>query len=187
MSMTNHPSQSSSSSQMLKSHDCRARDIKRRLDVIQKKMTDLQELGVPCAFCYVSRNTGSLFTSGTQRMTAIIQQSRDEILDNLSSAETDAVVVAQTGESTDNQMDSMPPSCCDKTVVHMVLPPLSQPLADLSLHELHSLIVGIIKDLGIKWSDDKPPFWPADIPFQYPRTAPDGFQGIFSEFIEVHV
>ena len=165
MSMTNHPI--TSSSQMLKSHDCRARDIKRRLDVIQKKMTDLQELGVPCAFCYVSRNTGSLFTSGTEGMTKIIEKSRDAILDNLSEP-----ALTQSGEG----QSDIP--CSDKRVIRMVLPLLPQPLADLSLHELRSSIVGIIKDLGIKWSDNKPPFWPAAIPFQYPQTAPDGFQGL---------
>ena len=31
-------------------HDCRSRDIRRRLEVIQKKITDLQELGVPCSY-----------------------------------------------------------------------------------------------------------------------------------------
>ena len=165
MSMTNHPN-NLSSSQMLKSHDCRARDIKRRLDVIQKKMTDLQELGVPCAFCYVSvRNTGSLFTMGNKAMTRIIEESRDVMLENLAEIQLD-----KTNKS--------PPDISnDQREVHMVLPPLPQPLNELSLYELRSLIVGIIKDLGIKWSEAKPPFWPESIPFQYPRTTPEGFQG----------
>lgn len=164
--MTNHPN-ALSSPQMLRSHDCRARDIKRRLDVIQKKMTDLQELGVPCAFCYVSvRNTGSLFTMGNKAMTQIIEECRDVMLENLAEIRPNTANKSPSDISNDQPRE-----------VHMVLPPLPQPLNELSLYELRSLIVGIIKDLGIKWSEAKPPFWPESIPFQYPRTAPEGFQG----------
>ena len=168
--MTNHPQGSTSSScssigvsSAMKSHDCRARDIKRRLEVIQKKMADLQELGVPCAFSYISvRNTGALFTMGNKAMTKVIEESRDLILEKL--AETQ-MVSYQKGISSDGRE------------IHMILPPLPRPLNELNLHDLRGLVVGIIKDLGMKWSDQKPPFWPQSIPFQYPRTAPEGFQG----------
>ena len=172
MSMTNYPL-TASSSQTLKSHDCRARDIRRRLEVIQKKMSDLQELGVPCAFCYISvRNTGSLFTMGNQAMTQVIEESRDIILEKLSDAQ-----LAERKEEVRG----------DQKEIHMVLPPLSRPLDELNLHDLRALIVGILKDLGIKWSDKKPPFWPEAIPFQYPRTAPEGLQGMCSQISLLHM
>lgn len=142
------------------SHDCRSRDIKRRLEVIQKKMSDLQELGVACGFCYVSvRNSGTLFTMGNQAITQAIEQSRDAILQELSKGSP-----KETHPSDGKQ-------------IHMLLPPLPAPLDELGLQDLRGLVVGIVKDLGLKWSDSKPSFWPREIPFQYPRTAPDGFQG----------
>ena len=146
-------------------HDCRSRDIKRRLEVIQKKMADLQELGVPCAFCYISiRNSGTLFTMGNSAITQVIEHSRDVIFQQLSKN--------QNGTSSDQESPQW-----ERKEIHMLLPPLPAPLEDLSLQDLRGLVVGIIKDLGLKWSDPKPLFWPQEIPFQYPRNAPDGFQG----------
>lgn len=178
MSMTNYPTSSTStpskstgegsalsSGHILRSHDCRARDIKRRLEVIQKKMTDLQELGVPCGFCYISaRNTGTLFTMGNSAITQVIEQSRDLILQQLSKVQSGITQQEIRHEEKE---------------IHMLLPPLPAPLDELSLHDLRGLVVGIVKDLGLKWSDPKPLFWPEEVPFQYPRTAPEGFQGIF--------
>lgn len=130
-------------------------------------MADLQELGVPCAFSYISvRNTGALFTMGNKAMTKVIEESRDLILEKLSETQT---VSYQQGISSDGRE------------IHMILPPLPRPLNELNLHDLRGLVVGIIKDLGMKWSDQKPPFWPQSIPFQYPRTAPEGFQGSWTK------
>ena len=150
-----------------KTHECRARDIKRRLEVIQKKMADLQELGVPCAFCYTSmRNTGTLFTMGNTAMTQVIESCRDAILQQLSEQPSVADVQPVVGVPT-----------AEAREIHMVLPPLPAPLEELSLYDLKALVVGIIKDLGLKWTEPKPAFWPDDVPYQYPRSAPDGFQG----------
>ena len=152
-----------SNSMGVRNHDCRARDIKRRLEVIQKKMADLQELGVPCAFCHISiRNTGTLFTMGNKAMTDVIESCQDVILEQLSKS-CSSVDSHDTSDQTKE--------------VHMLLPPLPGPLDELGLHDLRALVVGIIKDLGIKWSSPRPPFWPQEIPFQYPRSVPDGFQG----------
>ena len=152
------------------SHECRSRDIRRRLEVIQKKMTDLQELGIPCAFCYVSvRNTGSLFTMGDSTITQVIEGCSDTILQQVSET--------QTHHHKHQHMLQHPAGVQRSAEVRMVLPPLPTPLEQLGAHELRTLVVGIIKDLQLKWTDPKPPFWPSDIPFQNPRSVPEGFQG----------
>jgi hypothetical protein len=151
-----------------KAHECRSRDIKRRLEVIQKKMTDLQELGVPCGFCYISaRNSGTLFTVGNSAITQVIEQSRDAILHQLSTSQNTPHV-------------SQLPETDTTKEVHMLLPPLPAPLNDLTLQDLRGLVVSIVKDLGLKWTDPKPSFWPENIPFQYPRSAPESFQGCWT-------
>ena len=143
--------------------DSRMRDIRRRVEVIQKKLADLQEMGVPCAFCYSSvRNTGSIFTLGDVRITDVIEQHRNEILCNLmeggSQVEVDLMSNSQE--------------------IHLILPVLPAPLDKLRRTTLQSMIVGILKDLGIRWSDPKPIWWPEDIPFVPPRSAPENFAGI---------
>ena len=136
----------------------RARDIRRRVDVIQKKLSDLEELGVPCAFCYSSvRNTGSLFTIGDHRITDVMERHKNEILKNLIDGRQNA----------DDR----------KKEIHLILPPLPAPLDELNRSMMQSLIVGILKDLGLRWSDPKPQWWPLDIPFFPPRAMPDSFKG----------
>eukprot|EP00731_Ephydatia_muelleri_P038470 Em0774g3a len=64
--------------------DSRARDVRRRVEVIQRKLADLRQLGVICAFTYTSvRNSGSFFTLGDQRITDVIECHKDEIVRNL--------------------------------------------------------------------------------------------------------
>ena len=142
--------------------DSRMRDIRRRVEVIQKKLGDLQEMGVPCAFCYSSvRNTGSIFTLGDKRITDVVERHRNEILCNLmdeSHAENSKI-----GSSLQE--------------IHLILPVLPAPLEELNRATLQSMIIGILKDLGIRWSDPKPVWWPRDIPFISPRTVPDNFNG----------
>lgn len=143
--------------------DSRMRDIRRRVEVIQKKLADLQEMGVPCAFCYSSvRNTGSIFTLGDTRITDVIERYRNEILCNLMDE-------SHAGNSKVNS---------SLQEIHLILPVLPAPLEDLNRTTLQSMIVGILKDLGIRWSDPKPVWWPADIPFVPPRSVPDNFTGI---------
>lgn len=142
--------------------DMRARDIRRRVEVIQKKLSDLQELDIPCAFCYSSvRNTGSLFTLGDRRITDVMEKHKNEILKNLIENERDA---------TDER----------KQEIHLILPPLPAPLDELNRSVMQSLIVGILKDLGLRWSDPKPEWWPMDVPFFSPRSVPDSFKGEYS-------
>ena len=146
-------------SQLSRLPDMRARDIRRRVEVIQKKLSDLQELDIPCAFCYSSvRNTGSLFTLGDRRITDVMERHKNEILRNL--------------------IESKPESVSERRQeIRLILPPLPGPLSELSRGTMQSLIVGILKDLGIRWSDPKPQWWPMDIPFFSPRSIPDSFKG----------
>lgn len=144
--------------------DSRMRDIRRRVEVIQKKLADLQEMGVPCAFCYSSvRNTGSIFTLGDKRITDVIEQHRNEILCNL----------MEGGNQAEADLVSNPQE------IHLILPVLPSPLDELGRTTLQSMIVGILKDLGIRWTDPKPVWWPEDIPFVPPRSAPESFAGIY--------
>jgi hypothetical protein len=155
-------------SQLSRLPDMRARDIRRRVEVIQKKLSDLQELDVPCAFCYSSvRNTGSLFTLGDRRITDVMERHKNEILRNL--------------------IETKPPESGSERSqeIHLILPPLPGPLSQLGRSTLQSLIVGILKDLGIRWSDPKPQWWPMDVPFFSPRSIPDTFKGWHSFFEEV--
>ncbi len=144
------------------------RDIRRRVEVIQKKLADLQEMGVPSAFCYSSvRNTGSVFTLGDNRITDVIERHRNEILFNLM-------------DGSGNGHDSDITAGSSSKELHLILPVLPAPLEDLNRATLQSMVVGILKDLGIRWSDSKPIWWPADIPFVPPRSLPENFTGITS-------
>lgn len=139
--------------------DCRARDVQRRIDVVQKKLADLQKLGIPCAFCYTSaRNTGSLFTVGDKRITDVVEAHKNDILRNLKNRTSD---------------------CSDSVSkeIRLILPPLPAPLWSLSRATMQSLVVGILKDLGLRWSDPKPSWWPLDVPFVSPSVHPAGEEG----------
>ncbi len=143
--------------------DSRMRDIRRRVEVIQKKLADLQEMGVPCAFCYSSvRNTGSIFTLGDKRITDVIERYRNEILCNM---------MEESMQTSDSDANS------SLQEIHLILPVLPAPLEELNRSALQSMIVGILKDLGIRWSDPKPVWWPEDIPFVPPRSVPENFTG----------
>ena len=138
----------------------RSRDVRRRIEVIHKKLADLQELGIPCAFCYSSaRNTGSIFTLGDSRITDVIERHKNEILVHLS---------GDNPEQTEGNSSKE---------IHLILPPLPSPLEEISRQTLQSLIVGIIKDLGLKWTDSTPSWWPLDIPFVHPRSLPQTYYG----------
>lgn len=144
--------------------DSRMRDIKRRVEVIQKKVADLKAMGVPCAFCYASvRNPGSIFTIGDKRITEVMERYRNKILCNL----MDNSPISRPLEMNDTSSQE----------IHLILPVLPAPLDELNRTTLQSMIVGILKDLDIHWSDPKPVWWPVEIPFVSPRTVPDNFTG----------
>jgi hypothetical protein len=144
--------------------DSRMRDIKRRVEVIQKKVADLQDMGVPCAFCYSSvRNPGSIFTIGDRRITEVMERYRNKILCNL----MDGSHISRPVDMSDSSSQE----------IHLILPVLPAPLDELNRPTLQSMIVGILKDLDIRWSDPKPVWWPAEIPFVSPRTVPENFTG----------
>ena len=144
--------------------ESRSRDVRRRVDVIQKKIADLQDLGVPCAFTYTSaRNTGSIFTVGDSRVTDVIERHKNEILKNLMENE-----VGEGSHSTNE--------------IHMILPPLPAPLEELNRTSLQSLITGILKDLGLRWTDPQPNWWPPEVPFVAPRSSPENFSGWYIKY-----
>lgn len=146
--------------------DSRTRDIRRRVEVIQKKLADLQELGIPCAFCYSSvRNTGSLFTLGDKRITDVIERHKHKILKNL----------------IDESFSDVGGGAKE---IHLILPPLPGKLDQLSRSAMQSLIVGILKDLGVRWSDPMPVWWPEAIPFVHPRSAPENFAGSWTSALK---
>lgn len=59
------------------------RDVKRRVKVIQNKLEDLQKMGIPCAFVYLTNWTGGLYISGDDRITSEIKDSASAILKRL--------------------------------------------------------------------------------------------------------
>lgn len=142
-----------SSSTIISNH--RSNSIKHCLEVIQNKMADLQEQGVPCGMCYISQR--SLYTMGHPSITQTIERSRDVILTQLSESSSSN---KRKRSSLDNDILS--------------LPPLSNFIEKLSTTELRTLITSLIKELGYKWSDDKPSFWPHSVPFKYPQNISEG-------------
>lgn len=125
-----------------------ARDIKRRLEVIKAKMDDLNELGVPCAFTYVSHWSQGLFVIGDDRITPVIQDHAGEILNGLNS----------TGTASPNQ--------------NLSLPALPGPLYHLNYRTLQSIVTAVAKDLEVHWNGEVPEWWPASVVFSNPRKLP---------------
>lgn len=159
MSMTNHPKLSPLSSAMItRLQNCKGSDVRSTLESIQKNIADLQDHGVQCGFCYVP-GPGTMYSMGNKAITGVIEQSQDVIMDSL-------------------KLQSLSNGSKAFDVDHHCK---VQSIDDLSINELLTVIVEAFNDLGIKWTDSRPPFWPENIPFQYPGTdAPDGFQGMGS-------
>ena len=154
--------QSSSTLSKSLAEENRTRDIRRRVEVIHKKLADLQNLGIPCAFCYSStRITGSIFTLGDTRITDVIERHKNEIHKNL---------MEEQSELLDGHFSKE---------IHLILPPIPAPLEELGRSTLQSFVIGIMKDLGLRWSDPKPDWWPLDVPFVHPRLVPENFTGTF--------
>ena len=104
-----------------------SRDAKRRIEVITKKIADLQELGVPCVFSYATTWTGGLFVFGDDRMTSIVKKRKDEFLENLKIQQPNG----------------------DAGISTLLLPTLPQLICEMNGRTLQTIIVGIAKDLNI--------------------------------------
>jgi len=52
-----------------------ASDEKRRVKAIQKMIKDIQNMGIPCAFVYLTKWTVGLYIGGDDRITAEIKDS----------------------------------------------------------------------------------------------------------------
>ena len=113
-------------------------DVKRRVKVIQSKVEDLQNMGIPSGFVYLSNWTGGPYVSGDERIAKEIKLSADTILKNL-------------------QGDL----CCS----NFCLPRLPNKLELLNNKTIASMLVGLGKDLKIDWKGDAPLWWPESVPF----------------------
>ena len=110
-----------------------SRDAKRRIEVITKKIANLQELGVPCLFSYATTWTGGLFVVGDDRMTSIVKEQKDEFLGKLETEQSN----------------------CDASISTFLLPTLPQPISEMNGRTLSTMIVGIAKDLNIDWEKNQ--------------------------------
>ena len=124
-----------------------SRDAKGRIEVITKKIADLQELGVPCLFSYATTWTGGLFIVGDDRMTSIV---KDEFLGKLKTQQCN----------------------CDASTSTFLLPILPQPISEMNGRTLSTVIVGIAKDLNIDWKGEKPAGCSDSVPFSHPQDIP---------------
>ena len=59
-----------------------SRDSKRRVDVITKKIGDLEKYGIPSLFVYATPWTGGLYVVGDKRMASIVKDRKQEFLEN---------------------------------------------------------------------------------------------------------
>jgi len=131
-----------------------ARDIKRKLDVISKKCQELKCLGVAVAVAYSITKTNGLYVFGDERISKVVEEHKDEIL-------LDPDWAKEEMESSSKNL----------------LPPLPDSLYSLNGLTMKALIRGIMKDLKLSWSSDKPEWWPHTVPFvNVTQPAPD-FEG----------
>ena len=140
---------------MEKKCNTKARDIKRRIEVVKGKMKDLQAMGLPCAFCFVAPWSGGLVFNGDARFTNVMADMAEKLM-------------AAIGEKEDQ--------CSGKEII---LGPLPGPLLDLNLRTLQSIVIAICKDLQVDWSGVVPQWWPKDVPFCNPRVTPPTYRGTY--------
>ena len=96
--------------------------------MIQNKLSDLQKMGIPSAFVYVTTWTSGLYVSGDERIAKEIKLSSKSILDALDCN-------TKTGELMQN----------------FCLPRLPAKLVLLSSKTVTNMLVGEGKDLKIHW------------------------------------
>ncbi len=129
--------------------------------MIKKKVQDLQEMGVPCSFCYCTPWTGGLYITGDQRIGREVKAITNRILRSLEEREEND---EEEGER-------------DKPMAVFQLPRLKVPLRELNQRTLVSMLIGIAKDSRLRWDGDQPRWWPDGIPFVHPREPPVHFKG----------
>ena len=135
-----------------------SRDVRRRLQVIENKIQDLHHMGVPCVFVYATTWTGGLYLIGDEKMANPIKANSGAILGQLKEAPL--------------------PDTAAPLASNFCLPRLPAKLPTLNNKTLTSMLVGLGKDLQIKWKREPPVWWPEEIHFQHPRNAaPEQFKG----------
>ena len=143
-----------------------SRDIKRRLDQIAKKCDELKVLGVQIAVVYSTNKTNGLYVLGDPRITQVIEKHRDEVLLNPEWMDDDHDISHTTT---------------------VMLAPLPGKLSILNGLTMKALIRGIMKDLKLSWTSNKPVWWPSDIPFQNVTSVPPGYKGKHNLLQYVHI
>ena len=129
------------------------RDVNRRVNVIQKKLSDLQKMGIPSAFVYVTSWTGGLYVTGDERIAEQLKLRSQPILDTLGCKSH------KTGSGS------------GELVRNFCLPRLPAKMALLNNKTVTNMLVGVGKDLKIDWKGGPPEWWPDSVPFQHPRDA----------------
>ena len=130
------------------------RDIKRRIEVVKKKMKDLQAMGLPCAFVFVAPWSGGLVFNDDARFTNVMADMPEKFM-------------AAIGEKEDQSSGK-----------EIILGPLPGPLLDLNMWTLQSIVIAIRKDLQVDWSRVVTQWWPEHVPFCNPRVTPPTYRGI---------
>lgn len=139
------------------------RDVKRRVTVIEKKIGDLQNMGVPCVFAYATSWTGGLYVCGDKRMAKCLKNSSSDLFQSLKEPSTSA-------RTDDGGVASK-----------LCLPKLPRKLSALNSKTAISMLVGLAKDLSLDWTGPVPEWWPELVPFQHPRDpVPATYRGIAS-------
>jgi len=117
---------------------------------------------VSVAVAYSSAQTNVLFLFGDVRITSVIEAHKEEILLNPTWTESE-------GSAADENQP--------RSAKALILPPLPGPLNELNGVTLKTIIVGLVKDLGLTWHSPKLFWWPAEFPFRIPRVAPEDYHG----------
>ena len=134
-----------------------ARDIKRKIEKVQKACAELKDLGVAMGVIYSSKKTNGLHFFGDQRITSVVEMHKDEILLN-------------TAWFDDENED---PERIEDRDPGFILPPLLAELQTLNGVTLKAVIAGLVNDLGLTWKSEKPCWWPSEFPFRHPKTPPE--------------
>ena len=55
-----------------------------------------------------------------------------------------------------------------------MLPRLPEPWNELNVPPTQSILVGVVKDLGLGWDQsDHPPWWPQEVDYRHPKKSGD--------------
>ena len=104
-----------------------------------------------CQLCFLAPWTGGVYTTGDSRITNVIQDVLEKILQSVSNTAADP----------------------GSPITGLCLPKLPAKLDELNCTHYNQYwwLLQMI------WSGEKPHYWPSEIPFVNPRTVPTEHQG----------